>query len=957
MNLFVCLLALFTASFAQKQYHYETVPNDPLKARVYTLDNGLKVYMSVNKEVPRIDCSIGIRVGDKHASNGFPMAQMMMHLIHAGSENMGTLNWEKEQLLLDEIETLTKLYHNSKDSADKAHVFAQIDTLSYLASQYVSYNEYSRILDFIKAVNPEVYASEDFTKYNENIPKNQIENWAHFHAEALARPAFRNFYAILNFFSSERNANIPEVKDQKMALSSLYPNHPYSWQTVENRQKFLNNPSVAEAKAFYERYYIPNNTAIALSGDLDFEETIAIIDQYFGKWMAKTPPQFHVKEEQHFEKPLVKELLGRPDVVLVAYRINLHARTDERRLFDVFLELLDEKIEQARYNERYLKKKNECAIIFANDRNSVDNATLCLYGMKNDDETLETTYRQLLAEIESLKNGDFPEEWLQQVIRQKREKYEYTLSMNSERTYWMMQSFQNGTSWSQASQDFEFYKTITKQDVMQFASRYLKENHAVFFGKEGIPPQVRNLPVPDMIPITKIDTLESRFFNDLKAREVRPLEPQFVDFDQAIHQDKIKKTDLYYIKNEINSEFEIQFRFPVGVLNDLRWELVDDYAGYTGTSEMDVFERIQKTKELSCRQNTKVSDDETVLTITGLDETFEEALALSVACVADAVADEAAFKEVIAEMIAGRAEVKKMEQAHLVFLKNYVEYGKEQVDYQLLDDDLQQLKSSELIALIRSLVLYQPEIYYYGPASLNEVKSAIQAHYPLLKKGKKNETTKVFERIEPAENQVYFLNTEAEHTRVGIYSYGNVFDISVIPYATMYNRYIGEMIFKMKYESNDNLWYLRINFMAPEQQGAQMAQFLLASIRGKDPLAYLTNCNEIVNEIPLNDTVFKEMKEKVLSSIDDLLISKTRIFSEYRRAKKMGIDYNLLPEVYAQIKEITLEDLVRFHEQHIKNQKRTYMIIGNKENIDFERLEAQYGKAIEVTTEQIFGYP
>ena len=48
------------------KYSYETVPNDPLKARIYTLDNGLKVYMTVNKETPRIQTYIAVRVGGKN---------------------------------------------------------------------------------------------------------------------------------------------------------------------------------------------------------------------------------------------------------------------------------------------------------------------------------------------------------------------------------------------------------------------------------------------------------------------------------------------------------------------------------------------------------------------------------------------------------------------------------------------------------------------------------------------------------------------------------------------------------------------------------------------------------------------------------------------------------------------------------------------------------------------------
>ena len=62
-----CLMfvALFMATvcFAQK---YESVDNDPMGVRIYTLSNGLKVYMSVNKDEPRIQTYIAVRVGSKN---------------------------------------------------------------------------------------------------------------------------------------------------------------------------------------------------------------------------------------------------------------------------------------------------------------------------------------------------------------------------------------------------------------------------------------------------------------------------------------------------------------------------------------------------------------------------------------------------------------------------------------------------------------------------------------------------------------------------------------------------------------------------------------------------------------------------------------------------------------------------------------------------------------------------
>src|SRR5688500_8109543 len=48
-----------------KEYKYETAQNDPLNARIYTLANGMKVYMTVYKDAPRIQTYIAVRAGSK----------------------------------------------------------------------------------------------------------------------------------------------------------------------------------------------------------------------------------------------------------------------------------------------------------------------------------------------------------------------------------------------------------------------------------------------------------------------------------------------------------------------------------------------------------------------------------------------------------------------------------------------------------------------------------------------------------------------------------------------------------------------------------------------------------------------------------------------------------------------------------------------------------------------------
>ena len=72
-------------------YTYEQVTNDPLKTRIYTLKNGLKVYLSVNKDEPRAMGLIGVRAGsinDPVETTG--LAHYLEHMMFKGTDQFGT---------------------------------------------------------------------------------------------------------------------------------------------------------------------------------------------------------------------------------------------------------------------------------------------------------------------------------------------------------------------------------------------------------------------------------------------------------------------------------------------------------------------------------------------------------------------------------------------------------------------------------------------------------------------------------------------------------------------------------------------------------------------------------------------------------------------------------------------------------------------------------------------------
>ena len=80
-----------TTTVKSGNYSYETVKGDPLKARIYTLDNGLKVYLTVYKDAPRIQTCIPVRVGGKNdPPETTGLAHYLEHLLFKGTDEFGS---------------------------------------------------------------------------------------------------------------------------------------------------------------------------------------------------------------------------------------------------------------------------------------------------------------------------------------------------------------------------------------------------------------------------------------------------------------------------------------------------------------------------------------------------------------------------------------------------------------------------------------------------------------------------------------------------------------------------------------------------------------------------------------------------------------------------------------------------------------------------------------------------
>ena len=249
----MAVLTVFGAS--AYRYEYKTVPNDPAKTLMYTLPNGLRLYMSVNKDEPRIQTYIPVRVGGKNdPAETTGLAHYFEHLMFKGTPNFGTSDYKAEKPLLDQIENLFEVYRQTTDSAERAAIYHQIDSVSYKASLIAIPNEYDKLMSTIGAIGSNAYTSQDVTCYVEDIPSNQIDNWARIQADRFIQPVLRGFHTELETIYEEKNMSLTDDsrKSIEAMFSAVFPHHPYGTQTVLGTQEHLKNPSITNVEKYHD---------------------------------------------------------------------------------------------------------------------------------------------------------------------------------------------------------------------------------------------------------------------------------------------------------------------------------------------------------------------------------------------------------------------------------------------------------------------------------------------------------------------------------------------------------------------------------------------------------------------------------------------------------------------------------------------------------------------------------
>ncbi len=974
-NLLPIFVLLFTINLLRGQeefttikkmdgkYSYTYVANDPTNTRIYTLENGLTVFLTENHTEPRIMALITTKAGSKNdPSTNTGLAHYLEHMLFKGTDKYGSMDYAKEKIELDKIEALYEKYNKTVDNSLRKTIYHSIDSISGVAAKYAIANEYDKMMTNIGSNMTNAFTSFENTTYMENIPSNNLEKFLTIQDERFRNPVLRLFHTELEAVYEEKNISLDNGSNKvfESMFASLFKNHPYGTQTTIGTVEHLKNPSIQEIRNYYYKYYVPNNMCVILTGDINSSETIALVDRYFGDWQAKPQPPFNFMPEP--KRLGIEELqVKSPDEESVAIGFRM---PDVNHKDAVIADLVSSILYNGKSGliDKNLVKKQKVLSAYGFSYLLKDYGVMYFGGNPLQNQSMQAVKDLIIQQIESLKKGDFDADLIMATVNNlkvsKVKEQENMMNM----AFGINDLFATDKSWESHMRNIGLMSKIAKEDVVRFANEWFDENYTVVYKLTGEDTNVKKVDKPTITPVEVNREAQSPFLKTLVDNPSKPLMPVFLDYKKDITFGNVtKEVPLWSVQNNINGLFSAFYVLDMGSNNISKLPLALDYLKFIGTSKKSNEQINKEFYNLAVNYNVSVSEDQIYVSYSGLDENFNKATALIEELINDPKPDQKALDNLIKSKIKERndATINK-ERIFNEALDAYATYGKVNPFNDVMSNEqLRAVKAEELTAIIKAIPTYKHKIYYYGPRSNADIANLMKKNHKLKKTLKAYPPAKKYSRLEAKENTIYFVDYDMVQAEIQMTRNDRKFDAKLLPMVSAFNEYYGggmaSVVFQDIRESKALAYSTYAYFARPgKKEDPFEAGFYVGTQADKLPDA-MKAVNDLLTILPESEKNWEISKKSIKQGFETRRISKTGIIFNYQNALRLGLDHDVRKDIYEGINTITLGDIKKFHGDYLKNKPWNTKLIGSKSKINMADLR-NYGKVVELSLKDIFGF-
>ncbi|MCC6699367.1 MAG: insulinase family protein [Candidatus Hydrogenedentes bacterium] len=946
---------------AQAEYRQISEPgaDDPMAVQIFQLDNGLTVYLTENHQTPRFYAEIAVRAGSKNdPAETTGLAHYLEHLLFKGTERIGTLDFAKEQPHLDRITELYEEHFREEDPEKRKAIYAEINKESQQAAQYAIPNEFDRLYRSMGAQGLNAHTWLEETVYKVDLPSNRLEQWAAIEAERFVAPVFRLFQPELEIVYEEKNRSM----DNKNRIITeavdklLYKNHPYGQQTTLGEVEHLKKPSLANIYKFYHTYYVPNNMAIFISGDISIDETMRLIDTHFSSWEKKPLP----KKKTWKEKPLkgaerVTVQYEGEEYVLLAFRTapRSHKDAETLKVIDMVLSnsvagLIDLNLNQA--------QKVRSAGSYPQLNN--DYGSQFFWGIPKDGQTLEEVEKLLLEQVELVKKGDFEDWIIPAIITDFKKTRKAGLESDESRVSFMREAYLGYEDWDHAVEEITRLEKITKADVVRVANKYFDKGYVAGYRKDA-QHEVPSIEKPAIDAIAIDPTRQSEFAKSILAMPVKPIEPVFVDpaKDYRIEDDP-NGIRYYHVANPVNDLFALTFTVEVGSIEDNRIGAATQLLDKSGTSKFSAEDLKKEWYKLGTSFGIGAGEHETNITIAGLDENFEASVALLMDLLNNPSATQETMNELIQIILVNREDAKKDANSIHAALVEFNRYGEDSAYRRMLPTEaVKKLSIEELHGIIKSLLRYKHTVQYTGSLPLERVKEVIRKQYPVSAPLKDTPPyhRKTVRRSEQPE--IYFFNKEMAQAQIRLDFGSEVFDETQTVPIQLFNSYFGGgmtgVVFQELREARALAYAAGARYVTADRAGDEnvmVGAMGTQADKGPEALAAFVS---LMDEMPMAPERFAPAQDSLIENYRTGKLGFREIVGTVRLWERLGLQIDPRRQRFEKVLSANADTMLTFYKDKVQGKTKLVSIVGDKTKMDMAKI-AQFGQLEEVGLDRLF---
>ncbi len=968
---FVLLLLLNIAAFSQAKYEwkeatsggytYKYVTNDPDKARFYTLKNGLTVILSATNKDPRIQCYIATKAGSKtDPANHTGLAHYLEHMLFKGTDKYGSLDWTKEKPELDKIDALYEEYNHTTDPEMRKAIYHRIDSVSGAAAKFAIANEYDKMMSSMGAQGTNAFTSFEQTVYTDDVPSNAADKYLKVQGERFRNPQFRIFHTELEAVYEEKNRGLDNDarKVQEKLFSELFKNHNYGKQTTIGTIEHLKNPSLQEIRKYFNTYYVPNNMGVIMSGDFDADAMIKKIDATFSYMQNKPVPKYIFEPEQPITSPITAEVVG-PDAetVTIGYRLP-GVKSKDALLADLVGQILTNG--KAGLMDLNLVKKQKLLRAFASANILVDYGALFMQGSPTQGQSLEEVKTLMLGEIDNLKKGNFDDNLITSIINNQKKFTIQASESYGSRAGALMNAFTGEEDWREDVAYTDMLSKLTKKEIVDFANKYFQDNYLVIFKRKG---EDKNIIKVDKPPITPVETnrnAQSDFVKAVNSMPATPVKPVWLDYNKDLQKGKLGAAEVLSVQNKDNSLFRLRYRYDMGTWNNRKLGLAAQYLQFLGTDKMSAEEITKEFYKIACSFTVTASNEFTTVTIEGLQENFDKAVALFENVLKNCKPDANALKSLKARITKSRTDAKANKGAIMSGLVSYGRFGaKNPFNYVLSNDELNAATADELVADLHNLNSYSHKILYYGPKPLAQLTAALKPIHAIPAAFTAAPGKMQFNPITQDKNQVLFADYNMVQSEIRWVRNTAPYDPQQEATVSIFNNYfgggMGALVFQTIRESKALAYSTFAFYAIPDKKEDPFYTLAYVGCQADKFNESIVAMNELLNDLPNVENNIQFARDGIKKDIETGRITQDGIIFNYLTAQQKGLNYDIRKNTYAAVDKIGYKELKDFHTKYIANKPYTYCIVASEKKLPEADMK-KYGDVKKLSLEEIFGY-